>query len=93
MLRIDLCKKKRCRKNNKCRTANSFFEDRDDASDEMAIKKTSGKWIVYATNERVSKITGGETIYETEKGRKNPVTSSINWWIGWCDFGYVFNRF
>ena len=45
----------------------SFFEDRDDATDEMVIKKVSGKWIVYATNERASKIISGEHIYDNEE--------------------------
>lgn len=45
----------------------SFFEDRNDASDEMVIKKTSGEWTVYATNERSSKIIGGENIYDNEE--------------------------
>lgn len=45
----------------------SFFEDRDDATDEMVIKKVSGKWIVYATNERAAKIVSGEHIYDNEE--------------------------
>ena len=45
----------------------SFFEDRNDATDEMVIKKVSGKWIVYATNERASKIISGETIFDNEE--------------------------
>lgn len=45
----------------------NFFEDRNDSSDEMVIKKVSGKWIVYATNERASKIIGGEHIYDNEE--------------------------
>ena len=45
----------------------SFFEDRNDAEDEMVIKKTSGKWSVYATDERASKIISGETIYDSEE--------------------------
>ena len=44
----------------------SFFEDRNDASDEMVIKKSSGKWTVYATDERASKIVSGENIYDNE---------------------------
>ena len=31
----------------------NFFEDRNDSSDEMVIKKVSGKWFVYATNESI----------------------------------------
>ena len=45
----------------------SFFEDRDDASDEIVIKKVSGKWVVYATNERASKIISGEHIFDNEE--------------------------
>ena len=45
----------------------SFFEDRNDSEDEMVIKKVSGKWIVYATNERASKIISGENVYDTEE--------------------------
>lgn len=45
----------------------SFFEDRNDAEDEMVIKKTSGKWSVYATDERALKIISGETIYDSEE--------------------------
>lgn len=45
----------------------SFFEDRNDATDEMVIKKVSGKWIVYATNERASKIISGEHIFDNEE--------------------------
>lgn len=33
----------------------------------MVIKKVSGKWIVYATNERVSKIISGEHMYDNEE--------------------------
>ncbi|MCQ2480295.1 MAG: Imm59 family immunity protein [Clostridia bacterium] len=45
----------------------SFFESRNDASDEMVIKKLSGKYIVYATNERASKISDGEKIFDNEE--------------------------
>ena len=33
----------------------------------MVIKKVSGKWIVYATNERASKIISGEHIFDNEE--------------------------
>ena len=42
----------------------SFFEDRDDAGDEVVIKNISGKYHVYATDERASKIS--EEIFENE---------------------------
>lgn len=45
----------------------SFFEDRNDAADEMVIKKASNNWTVYATNERASKIISGENIYDNEE--------------------------
>lgn len=45
----------------------SFFEDREDASDEMVIKKTFGKWMVYATDERAGKIISGERICDNEE--------------------------
>lgn len=45
----------------------SFFEDRNNAEDEMVIKKVSGRWYVYATDERASKIISGETIYDSEE--------------------------
>lgn len=45
----------------------NFFEDRNDASDEMVIKKVSNKWSVYATDERASKIISGEVIYDDEE--------------------------
>ncbi len=45
----------------------SFFEDRADGSDEVVIKYTSGEWTVYATNERASKITDGERIFDNEE--------------------------
>ena len=33
----------------------------------MVIKKSSGKWSVYATDERASKIISGETIFDNEE--------------------------
>ena len=45
----------------------NLFEDRNDASDEIVIKKVSNKWSVYATNERASKIISGEVIYDNEE--------------------------
>lgn len=44
-----------------------LFEKREDASDEMVIRKEAGKWVVYATNERAARITEGEAVYETEE--------------------------
>ena len=45
----------------------SLFEDRRDVSDEMVIKKIADQWIVYATDERASKISGGERIFDNEE--------------------------
>ena len=45
----------------------SLFEDRNDASDEIVIKSFSEKYIVYATNERASKISGGERVFDNEE--------------------------
>lgn len=45
----------------------NFFEDRNDASDEIVIKKLSGKYIVYATNERAAKISSGEKVFDNEE--------------------------
>ena len=44
----------------------NFFEDRDDASDEMVIKSISGKYVVYATNERAAKVAEGEREFDNE---------------------------
>lgn len=45
----------------------SLFENRNDAADEMVIKRTSGKWTVYATNERAAKILDGEKSFDNEE--------------------------
>lgn len=44
-----------------------FPDDRADSPDEMVIRESSGQWVVYATNERAAKITGGEAVYENEE--------------------------
>ena len=45
----------------------SFFENRADSSDEIVIKNKADRWIVYATNERASKISGGERVFDNEE--------------------------
>lgn len=44
----------------------SFFEERADSSDEVVIKNEADRWIVYATNERASKISEGERVFDNE---------------------------
>lgn len=48
-------------------TSYSLFTDRNDSSDEVVIKSYFGKYIVYATNEKASKISGGEKIFNNEE--------------------------
>ncbi len=45
----------------------NFFEERYNKENEVVIKEDNGVWIVYATDERASKVTGSEKIFETEK--------------------------
>lgn len=49
----------------------SLLADREDASDEIVIKSFSGKYIVYATDEKASKISGGERIFDNEEDALN----------------------
>lgn len=44
----------------------SFFEDRLDGENEIVIVKDSEQWIVYATDERASKITDSEKVFDNE---------------------------
>lgn len=41
-------------------------EERSNEENEVTIKKCNDKWIVYTTDERASKITGSEVIFEVE---------------------------
>ena len=41
-------------------------EDRYNREDELVIKQENGTWIVYATNERASMITGSKKIFISE---------------------------
>lgn len=44
----------------------NFFESRVNAENEIVIVNDSEKWIVYATDERASKMTGSEKIFDNE---------------------------
>ena len=43
-----------------------FFEDRMDMENEIVIVNDSNQWIVYVTDERASKITGSEKMFDNE---------------------------
>lgn len=42
-------------------------EQRENKENEVVLKCERGKWFVYATDERASKITGSESIFDTEE--------------------------
>ena len=44
----------------------NFFEDRMDMENEIVIVNDSNQWIVYETDERASKITGSEKMFDNE---------------------------
>ena len=44
----------------------NFFEDRMDMENEIVIVNDSNQWIVYVTDERASKITGSEKMFDNE---------------------------
>ena len=44
----------------------NFFEDRMDMENEIVIVNDSKQWIVYVTDERASKITGSEKMFDNE---------------------------
>lgn len=44
----------------------NLFEDRYNRENELVISKKDEKWIVYATDERASKVTGSEKIFDNE---------------------------
>ena len=46
--------------------AYNFFEDRMDMENEIVIVNDSNQWIVYVTDERASKITGSEKMFDNE---------------------------
>lgn len=45
----------------------NLFENRENRENEIVIKKEEQNWIVYATDERASKVTGSEKIFLTEE--------------------------
>lgn len=47
--------------------SHNFFESRPNGSDEMVIKQIADQWVVYATNERASKISEGERGFGSEE--------------------------
>ncbi len=44
----------------------NFFEDRANGENEIVIAKDSEHWVVYATDERASRRTGSEKIFDNE---------------------------
>ena len=44
----------------------NFFEDREDTQKEIVILKIREQWLVYATDERASKVTGSEKGFDNE---------------------------
>lgn len=44
----------------------NFFEDRMDMENEIVIVNDSKQWIVYVTDERASKITESEKMFDNE---------------------------
>ncbi len=44
----------------------NFFESRVNAENEIVIVNDSKQWIVYATDERASKVTGSEKTFDNE---------------------------
>jgi hypothetical protein len=45
----------------------NLFENRGNRENEIVIKKEEQDWIVYATDERASKVTGSEKTFLTEE--------------------------
>lgn len=44
----------------------NMFEQRDNKENEVVVMKKGGKWMVYVTDERASKITNSVDEYSTE---------------------------
>lgn len=44
----------------------NFFENRYNKENELVIREEGGQWYVYATDERASKVTGSEKMFESE---------------------------
>lgn len=45
----------------------NLFENRGNRENEIVIKREEQGWIVYATDERASKVTGSEKVFLTEE--------------------------
>ena len=45
----------------------NLFEKRENKENEMVIMNVAEQWLVYATDERASKITGSEKKFKTEE--------------------------
>ena len=45
----------------------NFFEDRNNDENEIVIMNDSAEWVVYATDERASKVTGSEKKFDSEE--------------------------
>lgn len=45
----------------------NFFENRYNKENEVVIRQENAQWIVYATDERASKVTGSEKRFESEE--------------------------
>ena len=45
----------------------NLFEKRENRENEIVIKKDGQNWVVYATDERASKVTGSEKVFVTEE--------------------------
>ncbi|TRW21077.1 hypothetical protein FL857_12180 [Criibacterium bergeronii] len=45
----------------------NFYENRHNKEDEVGIKYVNGYWIVYATDERASIVTGSEVRFDDEE--------------------------
>lgn len=48
-------------------TGYRFFENRNYEENEIVIVNDSKQWIVYATDERASKVTGSEKTFDNEE--------------------------
>lgn len=45
----------------------NFYENRYNKEDEVGIKSENGYWVVYATDERASAVTGSEKRFDDEE--------------------------
>ena len=44
----------------------NFFDSRVNEENEIVIANESNQWVVFATNERASKVTGSEKVFDNE---------------------------